>query len=157
MEKLPNLIDRALQQAQSNSLPQLLTGSQEGKEISIYKGELTPTCLSQEVLKVCASFPSLPAEFFDILSERVAANKFNDARLKAAVANLLDNFTYNTPKIADIISFDRKVKLFSYNEMLVHCHNTGNAYSDYTMIKRNGKKYWIRKSEKDQYNLPNEL
>jgi hypothetical protein len=131
----------------------LLKESTGELEISIYRGDLTPKCIAQEVKKIQAAFPSLEPLWFNLLSERIIANNFSDQRLKDAIGYLLDNFRYPSPSIADIISFDKRVKLLTYGQLLIENDKTGRAFKDYECIDRNGKKYWINKAEKEMHNL----
>jgi hypothetical protein len=124
--------------------------------MSIYKGNLTPECLAQEVEKIQASFPALSGTFFNLLTERIVVNKFNDERLKAAVGYLLDNFKYPTPSIADIISFDKKIKLFSYTDVLESL-DKGKVWTDYIKVTRGSKMFYIKKTDQEQFNIPTKL
>ena len=63
------------------------------------------------------SFPALPADFYDSLSERLKANGFCDERLNDAVNHVIDTCLYPTPTIANIISFDKTIKFKTHDEM----------------------------------------
>jgi hypothetical protein len=134
----------------------LQTESTGQTEISIYSGELTAKCIATESKKIQSAFPSLPKTFFDLLSERIVLNNFSDERLKAAVGYLLDNFKYPTPTIADIISFDKRVKLYSYSDVLESL-DKGRIWSDFIKILRNEKIFWIKKTDQEQFNIPVKL
>lgn len=101
-----------LQQQSGSTLP-----ATEGNEISIYSGELTPRAVIENVARIKMAFPSLPAGFYDILSERIKENKFCDDRLVDAVAHVIDNCRYPNPSVADFISFDRTLKFKTWHEM----------------------------------------
>jgi len=97
-----------------------------------------------------AAFPELPAQFYEILSQRVKANKFTDEKLEDAINNLIDNFTYPKPTIADIISYDKRVKLHSYSQL---CELVSQGHSWDEFIKMPDKKAWISKIDAEKINL----
>ena len=126
------------------------------EEISIYRGILTSQCIAHEIEKIQVSFPTLSETFFNILGERLVINKFNDARLKAAIGFVIDNFKYNTPKIADIIGFDKCVKIYRYDDVL-EALDKGKTWNYYSKIRKNGKLYYVKTTDKEQFNLSDEL
>lgn len=71
------------------------------------------------------AFPQLPQGFYDILSDRIKANGFSDDRLKDAINSLIDNCIYPVPSIANIISFDKRVKLYTYSELVNLINESG--------------------------------
>jgi hypothetical protein len=87
-------------------------------EISIYSGPLNTESIIQNAAKIKKAFPSLSIDFFDVFTDRIRENSFNDARLKDAVNFVIDNCVYPTPTIAQFISYDKKIKVYSYEEML---------------------------------------
>ena len=87
-------------------------------ELSIYKGKLTKTVIATNIAKLKKSFPALPTDFYEILTDRLIDNKFNDERLTAAINNLIDTCIYPTPTIAQIINYDKRIKLLTYNEVV---------------------------------------
>ena len=85
--------------------------------ISVYSGKLNTPTYIEGVKKIKAAFPNLPAEFYDILSDRVKAQGFSDERFIDAVNHVIDTCIFPTPTIANFIGYDKKIKLFSYWEM----------------------------------------
>ena len=118
--------------------------------VSIYKGELTTKNIINRTKDIKAAFPQLPPEFFDILAKRVKANKFSDARLNDAVGNLIDTCRYPLPTIADVISFDKRVKLYTYSELTAKV-NQGYSMKDFK--KLDDKKLWVSISDAENYNI----
>jgi len=123
--------------------------------ISIYKGELTTKEVINQGIKIKAAFPGLPQSFYDILWDRLKAHNFNDEKLKDAVDNLIDTCIYPLPTIANLVSFDKRVKLYTYNE-LGNLFHEGYTQDDFTRIKLKNKTFWVKKSEKEQYNILDE-
>lgn len=105
-------------------------------EISVYDGELTPKCLIESVAVIKKSFPALPIGFYDVFTDRLKANGFSDERLKDAIAHVIDTCVYPQPTIAQFISYDKKIKLNSYEDMLKKLNEFGpDVWNSYKMIK----------------------
>lgn len=115
--------------------------------ISKYQGgELTPKAGADCVAKIKRSFPMLTNGFFDVFLDRCKDNGFNDERLIAAVNYVIDNCQYPTPTIANFISFDKKVKLFDYNQACDYVSRYGGDFDKwFETIEVNGKKWKILK------------
>jgi len=127
---------------------------QQADGISIYTGApATPMEIASETAKIAVSFPSLDKRFFTILAERLIRNNYTIDRLKDAVAYLIDNFHYQKPSIADIISFDKKVKLYSYNEVLVLIDQNKARFEDFYRHWVGDVLYRVKKSEAETLNL----
>lgn len=124
-----------------------------GAYTSIYKDEIaSPSEIKNAVAMLSAAFPmdnkEEQARFYALLTSRIAANNFTSKRLADAIGNLIDNHPYKTIKIADVISYDKKIKLYSYNE---YCREVGkfeNAHKDFKVYgKIDDITYWYRQSE----------
>ena len=89
-------------------------------EISIYKGQLSQICLTEQTGKILQAFPKMEIAMFKLLKERFKANGFNDERLKAAVGHVIDNYEGwdKLPNIANFIQYDKTVKIYSYKEAI---------------------------------------
>ena len=135
----------------------LLTKTSNGNELTVYRGELTPKALSQNVAKVKAAFPSLQPDFFVLLIDRLKEKGFSDERLKDAVNSVIDNCHYPTPTLANFLSFDKRVKILTYQELCSMVTEGEASYSRYSRIKIKGKIYFVRTVDKDTFNIPEEL
>lgn len=125
-------------------------------EISLYKGTLTGKTLFREIAKIQAAFSALPKEFYDILSSRLADNGFTDDRLKDAVNHVIDNCIYPTPTIAQFISFDKRVKVYKYPEIIKMVEDGDpNAFDRYNRIEMEGlpEAVWIHINDVAKYNI----
>ena len=107
-------------------------------EISLYKGPLTGPVLFRNVAKIQSAFPSLPQGFYDILTERLADTGFTDDRLNDAVNNVIDNCIYPTPTIAQFISWDKRVKVYKYPEIVKMLDDDPKAFDRYKRIEMEG-------------------
>lgn len=85
-------------------------------EISAYTGGQTENIQTECTIRIKAAFPQLDTGFYTVLMERVKDLKIPDKRLVAAVKHVIDNCEYPTPTIAQFIKFDRKVKLYTYDQ-----------------------------------------
>ena len=120
MEQINNQIQRIKEQALSKSQQsqtEYLETCQTGKsEISIYSGELTKECVAFNLQKVKNAFPALSPDFYTVFMDRVKDNGFSNNRLTDAVQYVIDNCVYPQPTIAQFISFDKKIKLYTYEQ-----------------------------------------
>lgn len=89
-------------------------------EISVYKGELTESCIVIQTGKIFQAFPKMDIETYDLLKERFKANNFNDERLVASVAHVIDSYEGwdKVPNIANFIQYDKTVKIYTYEEAI---------------------------------------
>ena len=91
------------------------------------------------------SLDELP-QFFNVLAERLIANGFTDQRLTDAVNNLIDNFKFKELNIADIVKFDKKMKLYNYKEACKLVTEDGFEFGkDLQRISMDDNTYWIMK------------
>ena len=82
---------------------------------------------------------------------------FSDERLSDSVNNLIDNFQYPNPTLANILSFDRKVKILDYNQVCTLIGKHEATFNDFSKIYIDEKMFYVRKSEKEFYKIPDRL
>ena len=143
---------RQLQGLSPKSLDLIL----EKGEISIYKGSLSTSCVIYNTAKIKNSFPSLPEGFYEIFSERILDCGFTDDRLNDAVNNVIDTCIYPTPTIAQFISFDKRVKVFKYPEIIKMVEDGDpNAFERYKRIEMEGlpEAVWIHVNDIAKYKI----
>jgi len=134
---------------------------QQEDEISIYKGHLTDSNIVIELAKAKIAFPVLPVDFFTLLSDRLKANHFTDERLHDAIAHVIDTCPYPTPTIANFISFDKKFKVFTFEEMLKKLDDYGqdkkfwDSYKSIQFSDRE-KRVWVHIDDIKRYKLKND-
>lgn len=115
-------------------------------EISIYSGEVADRdIIKSETKKLAAAFPEVTMDFIILLGDRLSENKFTAQRVRDAIGHIIDTSPYKRPAIADIISYDRKVKLFTYEEIQAKCAPGYPAFDHHERITINGKTRWIEK------------
>jgi hypothetical protein len=124
-------------------------------EMSIYNDELTTKNIIKGTGKLKKSFPALTKEFFDVFADRIKDNKFTDNRLNDSINHVIDNCIYPTPSIAQFISFDKRIKLYTYHDIVKMQDQTQHAFKSYRPVKINGVNKPMYASINDivQYNL----
>ena len=114
--------------------------------LSLYQDTYaTPDNIASAIKRLRGAFPKMGGEFFDILYERIDKNKFTKQRLEDAVNNVLDNFRYKELNVADIISYDKRVRLYTYTQICDEIANGRATTDDYERVERAGKNYWVKK------------
>jgi hypothetical protein len=134
----------------------LLEQNQSVSEISLYKGQLTTQKLIEGVSIIQKSFPSLPISFYEIFKDRIKANKFTDERLMDSITNVIDTCVYPTPTIAQFISWDKKIKVHKYPEIVAMVEDGDpNAFSRYQRIELEGlpEAVWIHINDIAKYKI----
>ena len=108
---------------------------------------MTDRVLATNIKKLQAAFPKQQPVFFNLLTERLIANGFTDERIEDAVNHLIDNFAYKELNIADVVRFDKRVKLYSYQEAASLVTQNKASFEDFEIREINGRKMRIKKSE----------
>lgn len=103
--------------------------------MSVYSDSLTTVTIIEQVKRIKMAFPSLPAGFYDVLMERVKAKNFTDQRLIDAISHLIDTCRYPLPVIADIVSWDRQVRLYTYREVASMAYPEGNIFDEFKAVE----------------------
>lgn len=127
-----------------------------GSSLSIYRGELQPANVAKNVAKIKAAFPSLTPEFFTLLIDRLKEKGFTNQRMEEAVNNVIDNCQYPCPTLANFLSFDKRVKVYSYDDLCNAVYKQEASFENFSRIKINDKPFFIRKADKEAYNIPEE-
>jgi hypothetical protein len=115
--------------------------------LSVYSDNLPgDRTIAMQIARLKVSFPRMERYFFDILAERIADNDFTEKRLIDAVNYVIDNFPYKELNVADIIRFDRRVKLYTGSEFC-NAQMNGIHASEFEKKEINGIKFWILKKD----------
>jgi hypothetical protein len=115
--------------------------------ISKYEGKVDRETISRCSAKIKASFPALPLEFYEIFADRVIDKGFSNEQLIDSVNNVIDNCIYPSPTTAQFISYDQKIRLYTYQDMLKLAHeaNVTDIFKYYDKKKIGERIYWFRK------------
>jgi len=114
--------------------------------ISLYNGYLTDEILVQGILKIKSSFPALPVGFYDVFMERIKDKGFSDSRLIDSINYVIDTCIYPTPTMANFLNFDKRKRLYTYNELL-NLVDSGDSFKYYEIKEINSIKWWVKKNE----------
>lgn len=153
MNQINQIAAQVKEQALSKSQRSLTESSQkliktdQGTFISKYSGEISREMISKCSAKIKAAFPNLPIEFFEIFSDRVIDNGFSNEKLNDAVNHVIDNCVYPNPTIAQFLSYDAKIRLYTYQEMAVKVNdaNGEDIWKYYDKKKIDNIIYWFKK------------
>ena len=104
------------------------------------------------------AFPDLPAGFYSVLSERLINEQFTDKRLMDAVNHVIDTCIYPRPTVAQFISWDKRIQMFTYDQMLKKLDETGGGtkFWDYYksfQFKDKATRVWIHINDIKKYNI----
>lgn len=116
--------------------------------ISVYKdSQATPQEIATQMTKLKTAFPRMEKPFFNLLAERIRMNGFTGQRLADAVNSVMDNFRYKELNIADIIKFDKRIKLYTYAEVAELWTQGKATPDDFEKREINGTIYRIKKTD----------
>lgn len=98
-------------------------------------------------------------EFFNLLTEQIDKSGFTSERLEYALNNLLNTFHYKQLTIADLMSIDVKCKVYNHQQMCNEAWGSGGNTDDFVPIRfgDSTKPYWVLKSDKERYRLPERI
>jgi len=100
--------------------------------------------------KILVAFSGVDQSFTILLTESLKRNKFTDERLTDAVNFVIDNCKYPKPSISDFIQFDKKVKLYTHNEVINILYSD---FENYKAVEIEGKLLWAHLTEIKKYSL----
>lgn len=115
---------------------------QEGDKqfISLYD-DPTPDkrTIGIEVERLQKAFPQIDKNYLFVLTERIIDKKITAQQLKDAVNRVIDTCVYPVPGMAEILSFDKRIKLYTYIQAL-RLKDEGIEFSrQFDMIDIDGK------------------
>jgi hypothetical protein len=105
-----------------------------------------PADIAVAIKKLTLAFPRMESDFCNLLSERLIANGFTQERLRNAVDHVIDNFLYKELNIADIILYDRRVKLYTGREY-EDAQMKGARPADFEHRRIDDVLYFVRKTD----------
>lgn len=129
--------------------PAAITKSSDGQmAVSLYQdNDASPNEVAVSIKRLELAFPKMERGFFDLLAERIIANSFTSERLKDAINHVLDNFQYKELNISDIIRFDKRARLYSYNEVCVMVSKGQASFTDFEKREIDGTVYRVLKKD----------
>lgn len=103
--------------------------------LSVYKDELTQQTIVECNLIIRQAFPTLGQGFFIQLNRLITENGFTDQRLREATDHVISTCIYPQPTIANFLSYDNRIKLYTYREVVSMTDLNRNAFEDYKLIE----------------------
>lgn len=103
--------------------------------------------------KLKCVFPRNEDGFFNVLAERIIANRMSARRLSDAVNHLIDSGRYGELRVSDIVGFDRRIKLYSHQEATSLIGKEIESTNDIKRIEIGGKSYWAKRSDLARYGM----
>lgn len=118
----------------------------QGVSISKYTDAVaTDSEIGNAMEMLSVAFPmtdkQVAGKFYLLLANRIKANKMTGAQLRDAVGRLLDSHQYPTIRIADVVGYDKREKLYSYSEVLREVSASGRWEFEQAG-EINGRMYW---------------
>lgn len=115
-------------------------------EISIYQGSVaTQSDIKSELKKLKAAFPEVDNDYIIILTSRLVEKRFTKQRVQDTINNIIDTCPYRRPAIAEIISFDKRIKVYDFLEVQNMCSPGKPAFERFERVNINGKWKYIEK------------
>lgn len=98
----------------------------------------------------------MPVDFFEVFSERIKENNFCDSRLIESVKFVVDNCVYPVPTIAQFITFDKRIKVYYYEDIVKKLDDNRKAFESYIAVKVNDeqpKPLYVHVNDFEKFNL----
>ena len=122
----------------------LLTAISPTNEISTYSGTIKKSEVEKQIIRLKKAFPQLQNSFYKMFMERISAKGKGDKWLIDAVNHVIDTCIYPMPTIAQFLSYDVKIQLYTWDEVSMGIL-TGRIWDEYEKIKIENKIYYILK------------
>ena len=121
-----------------------ISGKTVRDEISLYEGGDQPDIgfIENEMKRLKFAFSQLSREYFIILNERIVDKKMTKEQVHDAISRVIDTCVYPVPGMAEILSYDRRVKLYTHKQVLAKI-NEGYTFVNFEKVELDGKIYWI--------------
>ncbi len=126
----------------------VLQGSKGESSISLYRGApASPGNIAVAVKRLQTAFPKMEAGFFNLLAERFIDHGFTEERLKDAVNNVIDTFRYKELNIADVLGYDQRLRVYTYDEVSCLVTKGERQWNEYEIREINGTPYRVLKTD----------
>jgi hypothetical protein len=141
-----------------STIPQIKNKG-EHCEISAYQNTgLSQKVLTEQIAKVYKAFQGIEnKEYFQVLKERIKESGFSNEKLKDAVNHVIDTCVYPRPQIAEFLSYDKKIKLYTYDQKIELINKMGGNLANklYKSVKIQGQKrpMWAHIDDIEKYKL----
>jgi hypothetical protein len=106
-------------------------------------------------MEIAKAFPQLPGGFYEVLNRRLKEKEFTDERLKDAVNHVIDTCQYPVPTVANFISYDKCIQIFTYADLVKQLNDDRRAWDYYDQVKVPGVDLprYVKKEDAAKYHL----
>lgn len=128
-------------------------------KLSIYRtGKVSVESLAQGIKFIRGSKPELSNDWYDVLEIMLDQNGFTDQRFKDAVQVMISTCVYPKPSHADILSYDKFIDAYTWEELLTNVKDASNEYrgkylESFVRIIHYGEERWCKKEDAIKYKL----
>jgi hypothetical protein len=146
----------SLQQLPQNDLSE----TEFNGSISVYKkSKVTSETFALCTKEIRKAKPKLEAGWYDVLNKMLDVDAFSDERLIAATQALIRNCPYPEPSHADILNYDLRVKIYTYEQLLemtkdFSVESRKSFLDSYISIEYYGGFRYANKEDVKKYSLP---
>jgi len=143
---------------QSNQQNEQLEKCKENK-LSIYGiGKVSAESYAQGAKLIRGSKPKLSTGWYEILEIMLDQDGFTDQKFKDAVQVMISTCPYPEPSHADILSYDKFIDAYTWEELLTNVKDASNEYrgkylESFVRIIHYGEERWCKKEDAIKYKL----
>lgn len=91
--------------------------------------------------------------FFEELDLAIDQKGWDNRKLTDAVTHLIHNFEYKTPRLANLINYDKTIPFYTWNEIAEKCSPGVSMFQLYFLADIDGEKIYVKKSDMLKHNL----
>lgn len=131
-----------------------LVRTETGYEISVYNGKLTKEAIKNglELLSTC--FPDQDPRIYTLLTKLAIEEKMSTKQWNDAITHLIKTNVYPTFRIANILSYDKKITTYDYNQVINNKEYEGHWFEYFKpVLKAQGKTLYAHISDIEEYGL----
>ena len=135
--------------------------NEEGDFLTIYNDiPLKISDWKEGIKQLRAAFPKIEDSWFDLLTTKMKEKKFTQKQFNDAIDNVISTCKYPTPQIANIINYQKGVRIISRERFLRETKDESKEFRSYFVgINVNGELFYANKHELERldvkYNLWN--
>jgi hypothetical protein len=149
---------KGLQLLQSNISP-MKYENEGGEYLSVYcDTSMKVSDWKEGVKQLRAAFPKLEDAWFDLLTTKMKEKKFTQQQFHDAIDNVITNCKYPTPQIADLLNYQKGVRLITRERFLQETKDETPLFkSNFLAIDVDGQLFYANKNELLRNKIPYKL
>lgn len=117
--------------------------------VSIYNDNIAnDEFILEQIKRLYICFPDTNKEIFKELFNRIKANEFTEKRLQDAIDNIIDTHTFKTITVADVISYDKTIDIYSYVDVCNIAYEKGaEIWDNFSKVVIGNDIFYIKNSD----------